>query len=128
MAQTHLLASSALEHYYENYLGVGKTRAKRNETKRNGSHTHNNCKFLGASQRASDRCSSYISYPELIYILQYCQVRLYIVCFYCYDTWRGRESWLFSQPEAHTRPRPCFAGKLQPMGFILLLIHKVATT
>ena len=32
MAQTHLPASSALEHYYENYLGVGKTRAKRNET------------------------------------------------------------------------------------------------
>ena len=30
---------------------------------------------------------------------------------------------MFSQPEARTRPRPCFAGKLQPMGFILLLIH-----
>jgi len=44
--------------------------------KRNGSHTHNNCKFLGASQRVSERCSSCISYPELIYILQYCQVIL----------------------------------------------------
>ena len=88
--------------------GVGKTR---NET---NSHTHNNCKFLGAPQHVSERCSSYISYPEVIHILHYCQVRLHIVCFYCYDTWRGRESWLFSQPEARTR-RTCFAGKLQPM-------------
>ena len=106
---------------------VGKTR---NETKRN--ETEATPTIIGSfsallSARLSDCCSSYISYPEFIYILQYCQVRLYIVCFYCYDTWRGRESWLFSQPEARTRPRPCFAGKLQPMGFILLLIHKVAT-
>ena len=80
--------------------GVGKTR---NETKQNGSHTHNNCKFLGASQRASEHCSSYISYPELIYILQYCQVRLYIVYFYCYDTWRGRR-------ESSLGTRPIFRG------------------
>ena len=49
--------------------GVGKTR---NEMKRN--KTEAVPTIIASSQRASDRgsTSSYISYPELIYILQYC--------------------------------------------------------
>ena len=35
------------------------------------------------------------------------------MCLYCYDTWRGRKSWLFSQSPVLNAL--CFAGKLQPV-------------
>ena len=97
--------------------------------KQNGSCAHNNCKFAHFSSCLTvvvAIITTAATSGSFVFLSIVNQVRLYIavMCFYCYDTWKGGK--LICLARGPHLTWFCYLVNFS-LWFMLLLIHKMAT-